>query len=109
MLGITVLLKNVQAIDRLQDICDVISLHVPLDDSTHYLVDSEFVKKCKDGVIIINSARGKVVDTEALISGLSSGKIGGACLDVLKTKNLLLLLIMNRLCIKNCMILIKLF
>ncbi len=74
------------SIDRLQDICDVISLHVPLDDSTHYLVDSEFVKKCKDGVIIINSARGKVVDTEALISGLSSGKIGGACLDVFENE-----------------------
>lgn len=78
--------EECESIDRLQDICDVISLHVPLDNSTHYLINGEFVKKCKDSVIIINSARGKVIDTEALIRGLTTGKIGGACLDVFENE-----------------------
>ncbi len=65
---------------------DIISLHVPLDNSTHFLIDSNFISKCKDGVIIINSSRGKVVHTEALIAALESGKVGGACLDVFENE-----------------------
>lgn len=65
---------------------DIISLHVPLDTSTHFLVDENFIAKCKDGVIIINSARGKVIDTNALLEGLESAKIGGACLDVFENE-----------------------
>jgi len=65
---------------------DVISLHVPLDTSTHFLVNENFISKCKGGVIIINSSRGKVIDTKALIKGLDSGQIGGACLDVFENE-----------------------
>lgn len=65
---------------------DIISLHVPLDNSTHFLVNDTFISKCKDGVIIINSARGKIIKTEALILALETGKIGGACLDVFENE-----------------------
>jgi len=65
---------------------DVISLHVPLDTSTHFLINENFISKCKGGVIIINSSRGKVIDTKALIKGLDSGQIGGACLDVFENE-----------------------
>ncbi len=65
---------------------DIISLHLPLTDETHHLVDSEWLKLCKNNVIIINTSRGKVVDTLSLIQGLESGKIGGACLDVFENE-----------------------
>lgn len=65
---------------------DVISFHVPLTTETQYMFDHNFLKNCKQGVIIINSSRGKVVNTEQLILGLESGKIGGACLDVFENE-----------------------
>ena len=65
---------------------DVISLHVPLDTNTHFLIDEEFISKCKEEVIFINSARGKCINTKALIEGLKSGKILGACLDVFENE-----------------------
>lgn len=63
---------------------DVISLHVPLIPETVHLINKEAVDKMKTGVVIINTARGGVIATEALINGLQSGKIGGAGLDVLE-------------------------
>ena len=61
---------------------DVISLHCPLFPETRHTINEESIAKMKDGVIIINSARGGLVDTEALINGLKDKKIGGAGLDV---------------------------
>ncbi len=61
---------------------DVISLHCPLFPETRHTINAETISKMKDGVIIINSARGGLVDTEALIDGLKNKKIGGAGLDV---------------------------
>lgn len=61
---------------------DVISLHCPLFPETRHTINEESIEKMKDGVIIINSARGGLVDTEALINGLKDKKIGGAGLDV---------------------------
>lgn len=66
--------------------CDIISLHVPLDDKTYHLIDEEYISKCKDEVIMINTARGKCIDTMALLHGLQSGKVGGACLDVFENE-----------------------
>ncbi|MEM4755740.1 MAG: NAD(P)-dependent oxidoreductase [Candidatus Woesearchaeota archaeon] len=63
---------------------DIISLHVPYMPQTHHLINDEAIQSMKQGVIIINTARGGVVDTLALIRGLKSGKIGGAGLDVLE-------------------------
>ncbi len=65
---------------------DIISLHLPLTPETQYLVNEDFISHCKDGVIISNTSRGKVVKTSALIAGLKSGKIAGACLDVFENE-----------------------
>ena len=62
--------------------CDILSLHCPLSDKTHYLIDEQAIASMRDGVILINTARGAIVKTAALIQGLKSKKIGGAGLDV---------------------------
>jgi D-lactate dehydrogenase len=61
---------------------DIISLHVPLFPETHHLVNPSTIARMKDGVMLINTSRGGLVDTRALIEGLKSGKIGSAGLDV---------------------------
>lgn len=63
---------------------DVISLHVPLVKDTHHLINLGNVNDLKDGVFILNTARGPIIETEALIQGLRSGKIAGAALDVVE-------------------------
>jgi len=68
---------------------DIITLHVPYTRETHHLIDKEAIKKMKRGVILINTARGVVVDTEALIWGLDTGIIAGAGLDVLEGEELI--------------------
>lgn len=61
---------------------DVISLHCPLTSSTYHLINSFSLKMMKDKVFILNTSRGALIDTEALIEGIKSGKVGGAGLDV---------------------------
>mgnify|MGYP004454289511 FL=1 len=61
---------------------DVISLHCPLTDDTRHLIDADAIARMKTGVVIVNTSRGGLVDTEALIEGLRSRKVGAACLDV---------------------------
>ncbi|QEG00026.1 D-lactate dehydrogenase [Stieleria maiorica] len=61
---------------------DIISLHVPLVPDTRYLIDDEAIAKMKSGAMLINTSRGGLVDSKALIRGLKSGKIGAAGLDV---------------------------
>jgi len=61
---------------------DVITVHTPLNDETRGLIGDEQIKACKQGVRLINCARGGIVDEGALLRGLDSGKIGGAALDV---------------------------
>ena len=61
---------------------DIISLHCPLTEETNHLINAESIEKMKDGVVIVNTSRGGLVNTEDLIQGLKSGKIGAACLDV---------------------------
>ena len=67
---------------------DIISLHLPFTSETKHLVDSDFLKKCKDGVILINTSRGNVVKMTDLIVELKSGKVGGACLDVFENEKI---------------------
>ena len=61
---------------------DVISLHCPLTDETHHLINAESVAQMKPGAIIINTSRGGLIDTEALIDGIKTGQVYGAGLDV---------------------------
>lgn len=61
---------------------DVISLHCPLTSETYHIINSYSLKMMKDKVFILNTSRGALIDTEALIEGIKSGKVGGAGLDV---------------------------
>ncbi len=61
---------------------DIITLHVPLFPETHHLINQSAIDQMKDGVMLINTSRGELVDTKALIDGLKFGKIGWAGLDV---------------------------
>lgn len=61
---------------------DVISLHIPLNTQTHHLINKAAIDKMKDGVMLINTGRGGLVDTKALIDALKTGHIGAAGLDV---------------------------
>lgn len=74
------------SLDELLNKADIISLHVQLTEETKYMVDGHFLDKCKQGAILINSSRGAVVDTEALVLALESGKLAGACLDVFENE-----------------------
>lgn len=65
---------------------DVITFHVPALDSTHHIVNRDTLKKMKDGVVLVNTARGSVIDTEALIEALESGKVSAAALDVVENE-----------------------
>ena len=73
--------KNLE-LDQLYATCDAISLHVPLNDATHHLIDGRALAAMKPGAILINAARGGVVDEVALADALRSGALGGAMLDV---------------------------
>ncbi len=63
---------------------NIISLHVPLTDETTYLVDDNFINRFAKNFYLINTARGKCVNTKHLVKALANGKIKGACLDVLE-------------------------
>lgn len=83
--------QDTRKIDRLGDLlpqADVISLHVPLSDETHHLIDTEAIARMKPGSILINAARGGVVDEKALVEALKSDLLGGAALDVFETEPL---------------------
>jgi D-lactate dehydrogenase len=69
-------------LDELLAQSDVVSLHAPLTPETYHLIDVEAIANMKPGVMLINTARGGLIDTEALIEGLKSGRIGYAGLDV---------------------------
>jgi len=71
-------------LDTLLRESDIISLHVPAKKENIHMINKEAMQKMKDGVILINTARGEIVDTAALIDGIESGKIGAAGLDVIE-------------------------
>lgn len=70
------------SLDELYAGSDIISLHCPLTKETEYIINEEAISKMKNGVMMINTGRGKLIDTQALIKGLKSKKIGSAGLDV---------------------------
>jgi D-lactate dehydrogenase len=69
-------------LDQLLGESDVISLHCPLTPETHHLVNPETIERMKTGVMIINTSRGGLIDTPAVIEGLKDGKVGHLGLDV---------------------------
>lgn len=74
------------ALDELWRQADIITLHAPLTDDNYHMIGKAAIEKMKHGVVIINTARGGLIDSEALISGIESGKIGGAGLDVVENE-----------------------
>jgi D-specific alpha-keto acid dehydrogenase len=71
-------------LDELLQQSDVVTLHTPLNAETHHLLDRRRIEQMKHGAFIINTGRGSLLDTEALVPALESGKVGGAALDVLE-------------------------
>ncbi|MEH0874357.1 D-isomer specific 2-hydroxyacid dehydrogenase family protein [Pectobacterium cacticida] len=74
------------SLDELLTKSDVITLHLPLDKKSHHLINKETINKMKDGVIIINCGRGQLIDTDALVEGIESGKVGAIGLDVIENE-----------------------
>ena len=70
------------SLDEIFEKSDVIALHCPLTDETKHLINAGSIAKMKKGVTIINTSRGALIDTEDLIEGIKSKRIGAACLDV---------------------------
>jgi len=74
--------------DRLLEISDFVSIHAPLMPATRGLFNAEVFRKMKTGALLINTARGPLVDEDALVSALDSGRLGGAALDVVAVEPL---------------------
>ena len=74
------------SLEELLNVSDIISIHLPLTKETVQMIDSNFLSKCKRGVIISNTSRGNIIDTNALLDGLESGIVSGACLDVFENE-----------------------
>ncbi|PYL15429.1 MAG: phosphoglycerate dehydrogenase [Verrucomicrobia bacterium] len=82
---------QVELVDELDDLlasADFISLHTPLTEETHHMVDATRLEKTKRGVRVINCARGGLIDEDALADALHSGQVGGAALDVFEIEPL---------------------
>jgi len=72
------------ALDELLQWSDIVTLHTPLNAGTHHLINRQRFAQLKHGAFVINTGRGALLDTEALIEALESGNLGGAALDVLE-------------------------
>lgn len=78
---------NIYSRDREKCIkSDILSLHMPLTEETYHMIDREFISEMKDGAVIINTARGALIDEYALADALKSGKIAAAGIDVLENE-----------------------
>jgi D-lactate dehydrogenase len=84
-------------LDTLITQSDIITLHAPYNKHTHHIVNQKAISRMKDGVVIINTSRGSLVDNQALLEGIQSGKVLAAGLDVLENEEDLLNCISNPL------------
>jgi (S)-sulfolactate dehydrogenase len=76
------------SLDALLASCDVVSLHTPLTQQTRHMIDADALGRMRHGSILINAARGGIVDEAALAAALEAGRLGGAALDVFETEPL---------------------
>jgi phosphoglycerate dehydrogenase-like enzyme len=74
--------RRAESLGELLAVADIVSVHVPLTDETHHLFDAARFGAMRRGAILVNAARGGVVDQEALLAALDAGQVGGAGLDV---------------------------
>jgi D-specific alpha-keto acid dehydrogenase len=72
------------SLDELVGQSDLLTLHTPLTADTHHLLDRRLIEQMKPGAYVVNTGRGSLIDTEALVRALESGRLGGAALDVLE-------------------------
>lgn len=72
------------SLETLKNEADILSLHIPITDETYHLIDAQFISGMKKDFYFINTARGKNVKTSDLVEAIRSGKVKGACLDVLE-------------------------
>ena len=70
------------SLDELWERSDIISFHCPLTDENRHMVNADSIAKMKKGVVLINTSRGALIDTESLVEGIKQRKVGAACLDV---------------------------
>ena len=75
-----------ETLDDLLPACDVVSIHVPLVPATRGLIGADAVSRMRDDAILINTSRGPIVSTEAVVAALRQGRLGAACLDVFETE-----------------------
>jgi D-specific alpha-keto acid dehydrogenase len=71
-------------LDELLRLSDIVTLHAPLTPDTHHLLDRRRIERMRHGAFVINTGRGPLLDTEALVTALESGRLGGAALDVVE-------------------------
>ncbi len=70
------------SLDELFSESDVISLHCPLSEETYHIISADAISRCKKGVIFLNTSRGALIDSDALLDGIKRRQVGAACLDV---------------------------
>lgn len=78
------------ALDKLLKNSDIVTLHAPYNKATHHIINRQNIKIIKKGALLINTARGGLVDTTALVDGLRSGRLAGIGLDVLEEEKYIL-------------------
>jgi D-3-phosphoglycerate dehydrogenase / 2-oxoglutarate reductase len=78
-------------IEEIFEETNLLSIHVPLTDETRMMVNDDFLSKFKKNIFLVNTSRGEVASTTSILKGLQSGKIRGACLDVLENEKLSML------------------
>ena len=69
---------------EIYETCDMITLHMPLNDANYHMIDHDAIGKMRKGTVLINTARGALIDTAALLDGLESEQIGAVGLDVIE-------------------------
>lgn len=73
-------------LEQIWEQCDCITLHMPLTEENHHLINADTLSRMKDGVVLVNTARGGLVDSQALIAAVEEGKVGAAGLDVVENE-----------------------